>query len=379
MKIYIIAGEASGDLHGSNLVKELLRLNTSLQLRGWGGDLMTKAGVHVVKHYRDLAFMGFIEVVKNLPTIMRNFRFCKEDILAYRPDAIILIDYPGFNLRMAKWAHEQGIPVLYYIAPQAWAWKENRVHAMRKHINQLYVVLPFEESFFQKHGISVFYSGHPLLDTEETNVQSRDAFFKQHALSDQPLIALLPGSRKQEIRAMLPVMARMKAHYPEYTFVIAGAPGQTPSFYREVLADDSIPVLFGATSELLRHAKAGLITSGTATLEAGISGLPQVVCYKGSAISYAIAKRLVKVKYISLVNLILDKPAVKELIQHHFNEDSLKTALDRLLNDQAVGTELASDYAHLRASLGGPGASRRTATHMLTILQDHSNDSKTSR
>ena len=379
MKIYIIAGEASGDLHGSNLVKELLRINTSLQLRGWGGDLMTKAGVHVVKHYRDLAFMGFIEVVKNLPTIMRNFRFCKKDILAYRPDALILIDYPGFNLRMAKWAHEQGIPVLYYIAPQAWAWKENRVHAMRKHIDQLYVVLPFEESFFQKHGIAVFYSGHPLLDTEETNVQSRDAFFKQHALSDQPLIALLPGSRKQEIRAMLPVMARMKAHYPEYTFVIAGAPGQMPSFYREVLADYSIPVLFGATSELLRHAKAGLITSGTATLEAGISGLPQVVCYKGSAISYAIAKRLVKVKYISLVNLILDKPAVKELIQHDFNEDSLKTALDRLLNDQAVGTELASDYAHLRACLGGPGASRRTATHMLTILQDHSNDSTTSR
>ena len=379
MKIYIIAGEASGDLHGSNLVKELLRLNTSLQLRGWGGDLMTKAGVNVVKHYRDLAFMGFIEVVKNLPTIMRNFRFCKEDILAYRPDALILIDYPGFNLRMAKWAHEQGIPVLYYIAPQAWAWKENRVHAMRKHIDQLYVVLPFEESFFQKHGISVFYSGHPLLDTEETNVQSRDAFFKQHSLSDQPLIALLPGSRKQEIRAMLPVMARMKAHYPEYTFVIAGAPGQTPSFYREVLADDSIPVLFGATSELLRHAKAGLITSGTATLEAGISGLPQVVCYKGSAISYAIAKRLVKVKYISLVNLILDKPAVKELIQHDFNEESLKTALDGLLNDTAVGAELTSDYAHLRVCLGGPGASRRTATHMLKILQEQSNASPTAR
>jgi lipid-A-disaccharide synthase len=379
LKIYIIAGEASGDLHGSNLVKELLRLNTSLQLRGWGGDLMAKAGVNVVKHYRDLAFMGFIEVVKNLPTIMRNFRFCKEDILAYRPDALILIDYPGFNLRMAKWAHEQGIPVLYYIAPQAWAWKENRVHAMRKHIDQLYVVLPFEESFFQKHGISVFYSGHPVLDTEETNVQSRDAFFKQHALSDQPLIALLPGSRKQEIRAMLPVMARMKAHYPEYTFVIAGAPGQTPSFYREVLADDSIPVLFGATSGLLRHAKAGLITSGTATLEAGISGLPQVVCYKGSAISYAIAKRLVKVKYISLVNLILDKPAVRELIQHDFNEESLKTALDGLLNDTAVGAELTSDYAHLRTCLGGPGASRRTATHMLKILQEQSNASPTAR
>ncbi|MFM2201490.1 MAG: hypothetical protein RL040_690 [Bacteroidota bacterium] len=379
MKIYIIAGEASGDLHGSNLVKELLRLNTSLQLRGWGGDLMTKAGVHVVKHYRDLAFMGFIEVVKNLPTIMRNFRFCKEDIRAYRPDALILIDYPGFNLRMAKWAHAQGIPVLYYIAPQAWAWKENRVHAMRKHIDQLYVVLPFEESFFQKHGISVFYSGHPLLDTEETNMQSRDAFFKEHDLSDQPLIALLPGSRKQEIRAMLPLMARMKAHYPQYTFVIAGAPGQTPSFYREVLADDSIPVLFGATSEMLRYAKAGLITSGTATLEAGISGLPQVVCYKGSAISYAIAKRLVKVKYISLVNLILDKPAVKELIQHDFNEATLKTTLDRLLNDQAVGAELASDYAHLRVCLGGPGASRRTATHMLKILQEQSNASSIAR
>ena len=253
------------------------------------------------------------------------------------------------------------------------------MHAMRKHIDQLYVVLPFEESFFQKHDISVFYSGHPLLDTEETNAQSRDAFLKEHSLSDQPLIALLPRSRKQEIRAMLPVMARMKAHYPQYTLVIAGAPGQTPSFYREVLEDDSIPVLFGATLGLLRHAKAGLITSGTATLEAGISGLPQVVCYKGSAISYAIAKRLVKVKYISLVNLILDKPAVRELIQHDFNEESLKTALDGLLNDTAVATELASDYDHLRACLGGPGASRRTAIHMLKILQERSNASPTAR
>lgn len=370
MKIYIIAGEASGDLHGSNLVKELLRLSNSLELRGWGGDLMRDEGVRVVKHYRDLAFMGFIEVVKNLPTILRNFRMCKEDILEFRPDALILIDYPGFNLRMAKWAHEQGIPVLYYIAPQAWAWKENRVHAMRKYITQLYVVLPFEESFFRNHGISVFYSGHPLLDIPQSGTLSREAFLTKYGLSQRPFIALLPGSRKQEIRAMLPVMMCMKVHYPEYDFIIAGAPGQTAEFYSEVVKDKSIPVLFGVTSKLLLYAKAGLITSGTATLEAGISALPQIVCYRGSAISYAIAKRLVKVKYISLVNLILNKPAVKELIQHNFNEDSLKSALGTLLNDADAAVELARDYANLRESLGGPGASERTANHMLKILRE---------
>ena len=370
MKIYIIAGEASGDLHGSNLVKSLLRADHSLELRGWGGDLMQVAGVEVTKHYRDLAFMGFIEVVKNLPTILRNFRVCKEDILAFRPDALILIDYPGFNLRMAKWAHEQGIPVLYYIAPQAWAWKENRVHAMRKHITQLYVVLPFEESFFSGHGISVFYSGHPLLDVSKSDTLSREAFLQQNGLSQRPFIALLPGSRKQEIRAMLPTMVRMKAHFPEYDFIIAGAPGQTAAFYREVLTEDSIPVLFGATSDLLRYAKAGLVTSGTATLEAGISALPQVVCYRGSSISYAIAKRLVKVKYIALVNLILDKAAVKELIQHEFNEEGLKSALSTLLHDKQASAQLARDYEELRERLGGPGASERTAIHMLKILQE---------
>jgi lipid-A-disaccharide synthase len=217
--------------------------------------------------------------------------------------------------------------VLYYIAPQAWAWKENRVHAMRKHITQLYAVLPFEESFFRKHGISVFYSGHPLLDVQQNDSISREKFYRQHGLSQRPFIALLPGSRKQEIRAMLPTMISMKAHFPDYDFIIAGAPGQTAAFYAEVLTDNTIPVVFGGTSDVLRYAAAGLVTSGTATLEAGIAKLPQVVCYRGSSISYAIAKRLVKVKYISLVNLILDKAAVQELIQHDFNEMNLKSAL----------------------------------------------------
>jgi lipid-A-disaccharide synthase len=340
---------------------------------------MEGAGATIVKHYRELAFMGFYEVLLNIRTILKNIRLCKNDIQKFKPDALILIDYPGFNLRIAKWARQNNIRVLYYIAPQVWAWKENRIHAMKAHIEHLFVVLPFEKSYFEQHNMPVTFVGHPLLDQISGSSETRQEFQQRNKLSDKPISALLPGSRKQEIRAMLPVMARMKAHYPEYTFVIAGAPGQTPSFYREVLADDSIPVLFGATSGLLRHAKAGLITSGTATLEAGISGLPQVVCYKGSAISYAIAKRLVKVKYISLVNLILDKPAVRELIQHDFNEESLKTALDGLLNDAAVATELASDYDHLRASLGGPGASRRTAIHMLKILQERSNASPTAR
>jgi lipid-A-disaccharide synthase len=369
LKLYIIAGEASGDLHGSNLIKALKSHRPSLDIRAWGGDLMQSAGADVVKHYRDLAFMGFYEVLINIKTILRNIRFCKEDITAFRPDALILIDYPGFNLRIAKWAHEIGIPVLYYIAPQVWAWKENRIHAMKKHIQHLFVVLPFEKLYFENHNMPVTFVGHPLLDQISGSSETRQEFQQRNKLSDKPIIALLPGSRKQEIRTMLPIMLDMTNHFPQYQFIVAGAPSQNESFYRSVAQHQSMTVLFGQTSEILRHAAAGLITSGTATLEAGIYKVPQVVCYKGSPISYAIAKQLVKIKYISLVNLILDKPAVTELIQHDLNNAKLKAELDSLLNEASRREQIQQDYLELHDSLGGSGASERTAIAMLKILE----------
>jgi lipid-A-disaccharide synthase len=373
VKLYIIAGEASGDLHGSNLIKALHSERQHIQIRAWGGDLMEKQGAHVVKHYRDLAFMGFYEVLLNLRTILRNIRFCKEDILAYRPDALILIDYPGFNLRIAKWAHQQNIPVLYYIAPQVWAWKENRIHAMRKHIQHLFVVLPFEKEYFEERHMPVTFVGHPLLDQLSTSVEDEAAFKSRNNLTDKPIVALLPGSRKQEIRAMLPLMVKSAEKFPEYQFVIAGAPSQTADFYKSVIGDKPISLLFNQTSEVLRHAKAGLITSGTATLESGIYRLPQAVCYKGSSISYAIAKRLVKIKFISLVNLILNREAVRELIQHDFNESAVEQELLELLHNASKRTAMQNDYDELHASLGGPGASQRTAKAMLKIIDSSKN------
>jgi lipid-A-disaccharide synthase len=307
-------------------------------------------------------------VLLNIRTILRNIRFCKEDILQFKPDALILIDYPGFNLRIAKWAHENKIPVLYYIAPQVWAWKENRIHAMRKHIMHLFVVLPFEKQYFEERHMPVTFVGHPLLDEISTNEESSNAFRQRNKLTDKPIVALLPGSRKQEIATMLPIMLQMEKRYPDVQFVIAGAPAQTSDFYESVKQTSEVPVLFGQTSEILQHATAGLVTSGTATLEAGIYQLPQVVCYKGSSISYAIAKRLVKIKYISLVNLILDRQAVTELIQHELNVDRLSAELNQLLYDDQRRESIKRNYSELRTVLGGPGASGRTAIAMLKII-----------
>jgi lipid-A-disaccharide synthase len=368
LKLYIIAGEASGDLHGSNLIHALRANQASLTIRAWGGDRMQQQGATIVKHYRELAFMGFYEVLLNIRTILRNIRFCKEDILEFKPDALILIDYPGFNLRIAKWAHENNIPVLYYIAPQVWAWKENRIHAMKKHIKHLFVVLPFEKQYFEERDMPVTFVGHPLLDEISTNEESSSAFRQRNKLTDKPIVALLPGSRKQEITTMLPIMLQMEKRFPDVQFVIAGAPAQTSDFYESVKQTSQVPVLFGQTSEILRHAAAGLVTSGTATLEAGIYQLPQVVCYKGSSISYAIAKRLVKIKYISLVNLILDRQAVTELIQHELNVDRLSAELNHLLNDDQHRESMKRNYSELRTVLGGPGASNRTAIAMLKII-----------
>jgi lipid-A-disaccharide synthase len=328
MKLYIIAGEASGDLHGSNLIKALRAQEPNLNVRCWGGDMMQQQGGEVVKHYRDLAFMGFIEVVMNLRTIARNLKFCKEDILQYKPDAIVLIDYPGFNLRIAEWAKEHGIKVFYYISPQIWAWKQNRVHKIKKCVDRMFVVLPFEKDFYKKFDYDVSFVGHPLLDVISETNRDFEKFVSENHLPNKPIIALLPGSRKQEIATMLPIMLSVKNEFPNHQFVVAGAPGQAPEFYTPMLHNSDAKLIFGKTYGLLQHAQAGLVTSGTATLEAGLFQLPQVVCYKGSAISYHIAKRLIKIKYISLVNLILDRPAVLELIQHELNEKNLKTELN---------------------------------------------------
>ncbi len=360
MKYYLIAGEASGDLHGGNLIKQLLQKDASAGIRCWGGDLMQAAGATLVKHYRDLAFMGFAEVIMNLPTILGNIRFCKQDILAYRPDVLVLIDYPGFNLRIAHWAKKQGFKVVYYISPQVWAWKENRVKQMKQSIDKMLCILPFEKDYYHtKWNWAVDYVGHPLVEVVNQAITSRG----EHS-SEKKIIALLPGSRKQEIGKKLPIMLEVAAHFPDYQFVVAQAPGQDESFYAPFLAPYSnVSVVRNETYSLLLQARAALVTSGTATLETALFGVPEVVCYKGSNISYQIAKRLIKIKYISLVNLIMDKPIVTELIQDDLTVPNLIRELRLLLTDERHLQILKEDYARLKAILSeGGNASEQAAT-----------------
>src|SRR5579871_6480153 len=337
MRYYIIAGEASGDLHGSNLIKEIKKLDADATIRCWGGDMMQQAGAELVKHYRDLAFMGFIEVVKNLPTIFQNLKFCKEDILQFKPDALILIDYPGFNLRIAKWAKQNGLKIIYYISPQVWAWKENRVKMIRECVDKMLVILPFEKDFYKKWNYEVEYVGHPLVEVIDNYHAS------QPIAAGKPIIALLPGSRKQEILKKLPIMLEVSRSFPDHQFIVAKAPGQDDDFYELLLQPyPAVSAVTGQTYALLSQAVAACVTSGTATLETALFGVPEVVCYKGNALSYHIARRLVKVKYISLVNLIMDKEVVKELIQDDLTVENLRRELDGLLNDPDRRQRLAS-------------------------------------
>jgi lipid-A-disaccharide synthase len=362
MRYYIIAGEASGDLHASNLMKELRKADPGAEFRCWGGDLMQAAGGELVKHYRDLAYMGFSEVVLNIRTILKNMKFCKEDITRFNPDALILIDYPGFNLRIADFAHRKGFKVIYYISPQVWAWKKSRVFSIRKNVDKMLVILPFEEDFYKRYDYRVEFVGHPLLDVVSTpsSYPGIEAFRKANGLDEKPIIALLPGSRKQEIKRMLPQMAAMAGEFPAYEFVIAGAPGIEPSFYKEIKETEGLKIIFAQTQEVLRHAFAAMVTSGTATLETALYGIPQVVCYQGSAISYAIARRIVDVKFISLVNLIMDRKVVTELIQDDFNDKNLEDELHAIL-EESHRAEILSAYKELREKLGGEGASARAA------------------
>ncbi len=369
MKYYIIAGEASGDLHGSNLMKALYAEDPNAEIRFWGGDLMQAVGGTLVKHYKDLAFMGFIEVLQNLRTILKNISFCKKDIASFKPDAIIFIDYPGFNMRIAKWAKEKKIPTHYYISPQIWAWKENRIKAIKRDVDFMYVILPFEKDFYEnKHQFPVTFVGHPLID-EIADYRSRDRhdFRTKHGLDQRPIIALLPGSRKQEISRLLGEMLSVVQKYPDYQFVIAGAPGQEISFYEQFIKDSNISFVFRETYALLNEAHAALVTSGTATLETALFRVPQVVLYKGSRISYEIAKRIITLRYISLVNLIMDEDVVVELIQEDCNSNRIEEEFKKIIEGEER-MKMLSNYDLLIEKLGGKGASLLTAKEIIHNL-----------
>jgi len=370
MKYYIIAGEASGDLHGSNLMKALYKEDTTADIRFWGGDLMQNVGGTLVKHYRELAFMGFLEVVMNLKTILNNIEICKADIEKFQPDVIIFIDYPGFNMRIAKWAKLKGIKTHYYIAPQIWAWKENRISAVKRDFDKLFVILPFEKDFFEnKHHFPVEFVGHPLIDAIH-NREKKDevAFRKENNLDEKPIIAILPGSRKQEIAKMLSVMLSVVNDFSDYQFVIAGAPSQEFSFYEQFLTNKNVKFISNKTYDLLSNATAALVTSGTATLETALFKVPEVVCYKGSWASYQIAKRVITLKYISLVNLIMDTEVVTELIQNDCNSKRIKEELSKILEPKHR-KELLANYDILENKLGGIGASEKTAKLILKDLR----------
>lgn len=373
MKYYIIAGEASGDLHGSNLMKAILRNDPQAEIRFWGGDLMQSVGGTLVKHIRDLAFMGFVEVVANLRTVLKNIALCKKDIVDFHPDAVILIDYPGFNLKIAKFTHAQGFKNFYYISPQVWAWKKGRIKTMRKVLDMMYVILPFEKPFYDRNNVqNVEFVGHPLLDAIaefDKNAQLADDFRSRNSLDERPIIALMPGSRKMELRKMMPDMCHLAAQHPEYQFVIAGMKLLGSSMYTPYIHSDNVSIVYDQTYPLLKSAFAGVITSGTATLEAALFDLPLVVCYKANALSVFIAKRFAKVNYISLVNLIADKPVVKELIQNDLNANDLEAEFRKITVDETYRQNLQHEYDLLKEQLGGVGASQRAVNSILNYLK----------
>jgi lipid-A-disaccharide synthase len=371
-RIYIIAGEASGDLHGANLLKELYKLDYSISVRAWGGDRMKNEGATLVKHISDLAFMGFIEVLLNLSTILKNINFCKKDILEFKPDVLLLIDYPGFNLRIAQWAKKNGIKVHYYISPQVWAWKKSRVKIIKASVDKMYSILPFENDFYKQFDYETQYVGHPLLDEVENFNQVRltkDEFLNKNKLSQVPIISILPGSRKQEIKVKLPIMLDAVKSLKNYQIVIAGAPNQTAKMYEE-FERQGCKIIFGQTYDLLSNSEAAIVTSGTATLETAILNIPEVVCYKGSWISYFIARSLIKINYISLVNLIMDQQIVKELIQGECNPFKIREELDLLLNDKNYREAMLSNFEIMREKLGGQGASKKVAHSLLKTISE---------
>lgn len=372
MKYYIIAGEASGDLHGGNFIQELVKKDPEAQIRAWGGEKMEKAGARIVKHYKELAFMGFLEVLLNLRTILKNISFCKKDIDGFSPDVIVFIDYPGFNMRIAEWAQKKKYKTVYYISPQIWAWKQSRVHTIKRTIDHMFVILPFEKDFYAKFNYPVTFVGHPLLDEVERyekgqTVLSQDV--KTAVESEKPVLALLPGSRKQEISTLLPLMLKAVKGLKGYTVVVAGAPSQDQEIYERYITDSNITLVTGKTYELLSQSTAALVTSGTATLETALFNVPQVVCYKAGFVSYHIAKQLVKVDYISLVNLVMDKESVVELIQNRCRPKKIHRELQKILPGGENREKILGDYQILREKLGGGGASSNIAGALLKTLQ----------
>lgn len=367
MKYYVIAGEASGDLHGANLIKALKQLDSKAEFRCWGGDLMKAEGAEIIKDYKDLAFMGFVEVIANLKTILSNIKLCKEDILSWKPDVLVLIDYPGFNLRIAEFAKANSIKVVYYISPQIWAWKQSRVHKIKRTVDKMLVILPFEKEFYNRFNYPVEFVGHPLLDAISNFPEPSENWKNEQALDHRKIIALLPGSRLQEINTMLPIMLAIKNDFKDYQFVIAGAPGQNPEVYSQFIDNQDVKIVFGNTYSLLRNSHAALVTSGTATLETALFKVPEVVCYKGNFASYLIARQLIKIKYISLVNLIMDSEIVKELIQNELNKNNLIYELKSIVEGEGR-LKMLEGYKILKEKLGGEGASKKAALSIFRML-----------
>ena len=374
MKYYLIAGEASGDLHGSNLMKSIIEVDKEADFRFWGGDLMAKYGGTPVKHIRELAFMGFVKVVINLKTILNNIKLCKNDIGEYKPDVVILIDYAGFNLKIAEFAKNRKIPVHYYISPKIWAWKTNRVKKIKAFVDKMFTILPFETQFYKKYNFDVEYVGNPVNDAiyaHKLEESSLENFKAKNMLSDKPIVALLAGSRKQEIKLMLPVMIEVSHFFPNYQFIIGGAPSIDNSFYKELIGGRSIPVIYNQTYNLLDYSSAALVTSGTATLETALFNVPQIVCYHTNIgnFLYKIGRSLLKVRWLSLVNLILNYEAVKELTQSTFKVKYLVKELDLLLNNELYRNKMLSAYEKLHSMVGEPGASEKAAIGIYTALK----------
>jgi len=368
MKYYLVAGEASGDLHGANLMKELKKLDPQAEFRFFGGDLMKAEGGTLVKHYAEMAFMGFLEVVVNLRSVLKNLKACKADLLAWQPDALILIDFPGFNLKIAEYAKKQGILVNFYISPKVWAWNQKRVLKIKRVVDHLFCILPFEVDFYKKWGMQVDYVGNPLLDAVAA-FKPQNNFLIKHNFTGKKIIALLPGSRKQEISRLLPDMVAVADRFKFYQFVIAGAPSFDADYYTPYLNGKSIPVIFNSTYDLLSYANAAIVASGTATLETALFNVPQVVVYKGGKISVGIARMVVKIKFISLVNLIMNRLVVKELIQDDCNPDKITTELDNILNEKTYHQQILTGYNELDKLMGEPGASAKTAALIIGYLQ----------
>jgi lipid-A-disaccharide synthase len=373
MKYYVLAGEASGDLHASNLIREIKKIDPETRFRGFGGELMEQAGMTVLKHYRDMAFMGLVPVIMNIRTIQKNFRFCEQDLLEFNPDVLILVDYPGFNLRMAKFAKANGIRTFYYISPKVWAWKEKRVHKIIASVDEMFTILPFETEFFGKYNYPVNYVGNPLLDAilEKKTEPDHFRFRSENQLTDKPILAILPGSRKAEISVLLPTMLKAVAQFPEYQCVIAGAPNMGIEFYQPFMNGSQAPIIWGKTYEILIHSRAAIVSSGTATLETAILNVPQVVVYQLTPnwLFKYLKKFFLKTRWVSLVNIILGRGAVAELIQSDFTLEKIDNELRKILNDAEHETRMLADYRDMMIRLGEPGASKRAATLMVSKLK----------